>query len=59
MNSAATPGAIQALFDSDTLKSVTPYAKLRYRKLKDAFDSALKGLTLPDPKLLEEITQDA
>ena len=55
----ATPGAIQTLFDSDTLKSVTPYAKLRYRKLRDAFDSVLKGLTLPDPKLLEEITQDA
>ena len=55
----ATPGAIQTLFDSDTLKSVTPYAKLRYRKLKDAFDSALVGLTLPDSKLLEDITQDA
>ncbi|MCZ6581039.1 MAG: cobalamin-dependent protein [Nitrospirae bacterium] len=55
----ATPSAIQVLFDSDTLKSVTPYAKLRYRKLRDAFDSTLKGLTLPDSKLLEEITQDA
>lgn len=55
----ATPSAIHALFDSDTLKSVTPYAKLRYRKLKDAFDSALVGLTLPDSKLLEDITQDA
>ncbi len=55
----ATPGAIQMLLDQDVLKAVAPYAKLRYRKLKDAFDSALEGLTLFDPELFDELPQDA
>lgn len=50
----ATPKAIHMLVDQELLKAVTPYAKLRYRKLKDAFYSALDGLTLPDLELLEE-----
>ncbi len=55
----ATPRAIQMLLDQDALNTVTPYAKLRYRKLKDAFHSALEGLTLFDPELFEELPQDA
>ena len=55
----ATPKAIQMLLDQDVLNTVTPYAKLRYRKLKDAFHSALEGLTLFDPELFEELPQDA
>ena len=55
----ATPKAIQILLDQDVLNTVTPYAKLRYRKLKDAFQSALEGVTLFDPELFEELPQDA
>lgn len=55
----ATPDAIQTLLDSDMLKAVAPYAKLRYRKFKDAFQTALQELTLPDSDLLEEMPQDA
>ena len=55
----ATPGAIQMLLDQDVLTAVTPYAKLRYRKLQDAFHSALEGLTLFDPELFDELPQDA
>ncbi|MCY3955021.1 MAG: radical SAM protein [Nitrospira sp.] len=55
----ATPKAIRMLLDQDVLKAVAPYAKLRYRKLKDAFHSALEGLTLLDPELFDELPQDA
>ncbi len=55
----ATPRAIQMLLDQDVLQAVTPYAKLRYRKLKDAFHSALEGLTVSEPELFEELPQDA
>lgn len=55
----ATPKAIQMLLDQDMLQAVTPYAKLRYRKLKDAFQSAVEGLTLFDPELFDELPQDA
>ena len=55
----ATPGAIRMLLDQDVLTAVAPYAKLRYRKLQDAFHSALDGLTLFDPELFDELPQDA
>jgi len=55
----ATPKAIHLLLDQDLLKAVTPYAKLRYRKLQDAFHSALEGLTVSQPELLEELSHDA
>lgn len=55
----ATPQAIQTLLDGEMLKTVTPYARLRYRKFKEAFQSALQEWTLPDPELLEEAPQDA
>ena len=47
------------LLDQDVLQAVAPYAKLRYRKLQDAFHSALDGLTLFDPELFDELPQDA
>ena len=55
----ATPQSIQMLVDGNVLKAITPYAKLRYWKLKEAFQSVLTELTLPDPELLEETPQDA
>ena len=51
----ATPKAIQTLLDGDMLNSVTPYAKLRYRKLKEAFQSTLQEIGVPDTDLFEEI----
>lgn len=51
----ATPDAIHILLDGELLQSVTPYAKLRYRKLRTAFDAALQGLTPPDSVLFEEM----
>ncbi|MDD9859638.1 MAG: radical SAM protein [Nitrospira sp.] len=55
----ATPRAMQILLDQDLLGAVTPHAKLRYRKLKDAFHDALEGITLSNPELFEELPQDA
>ena len=56
----ATPKAIQTLLDGELLEAVTPYAKLRYRKFKEAFQSTLQELSLPELDfLLEEIPQDA
>ena len=56
----ATPKAIQTLLDGELLEAVTPYAKLRYRKLKEAFQSTLQELSVPDLDfLLEEIPKDA
>lgn len=55
----ATPGAIQTLLDKEALKAVLPYAKVRYRNLKTAFQTALHDLTLPYPDVLEESTRDA
>ena len=55
----ATPEAIHMLLDKEILQAITPYAKLRYRNLKDAFHSALEGLTITDLDCFEEIPQDA
>ena len=55
----ATPEAIHMLLDQEILQTVTPYAKLRYRKLKDAFHTALEGLAITDLDCFEEIPQDA
>ncbi len=55
----ATPKAIQTLVDGEILKSVKPYANLRYRKLKEAFQSILQEVGVSDPGLLEETTENA
>jgi radical SAM superfamily enzyme YgiQ (UPF0313 family) len=55
----ATPAALQTLLDHDALKAITPYAKVRYRKFKAAFEAALGGLSISRPLMLEEDWQDA
>ena len=55
----ATPKAIQTLLDGEILKSVKPYANLRYRKLKEAFQSTLQEIGISDPGLLEETPENA
>ena len=42
------------LLDQEILKAVAPYATLRYRKLRDAFHSALEGVTVSEFEPLEE-----
>ena len=55
----ATPGALEALLDRETLTAVAPYARVRYRKFKAAFEAALEGLSLNGLEMLEEDRQDA
>ncbi len=55
----ATPGAIHALLDGDALRYAAPYAKVRYRKFKGAFEEALQGLSLAGLEMLNEDWQDA
>lgn len=55
----ATPGALHMLLDRETLKAVPPYAKVRYRKFKGAFEAALEGFSLTGLEMLEEDWQDA
>jgi hypothetical protein len=43
----------------DTLKAVAPHAKIRYRKFKAAFASALEGFSLSGLDMLKEDWQDA
>lgn len=55
----ATPEALRALAEGDALKSVLPYAKIRYRKFQEAFAQALQGLSVRGLDLLCEDPQDA
>jgi anti-anti-sigma regulatory factor len=55
----ATPAALQTLLDHDTLKAITPHAKIRYRKLRAAFEAAIEGLSAGGSMALEEDWQDA
>ncbi len=55
----ATPEALRALVEGDALKSVMPYAKIRYRKFQEAFAQALQGLSVRGLDLLCEDPQDA
>ncbi len=50
----ATPRALQTLLDSEALNAVTPYVKIRYRKLTTAFEAALDGLSLNGLEMLKE-----
>jgi radical SAM superfamily enzyme YgiQ (UPF0313 family) len=50
----ATPEALHTLLDREALKAIAPHAKLRYRKLKAAFETALQGLSLAGLEILEE-----
>jgi hypothetical protein len=55
----ATPDALRALVDGEALKAVMPYAKVRYRKFKAAFEASLHGLSIHGLDLLSEDFQDA
>jgi radical SAM superfamily enzyme YgiQ (UPF0313 family) len=55
----ATPDALKALMDSETIKTAIPHVKLRYRKFKDAFEASLQGLSLSGLEFLSEDLQDA
>ena len=50
----ATPKAIQTLLDGEILQAITPHATLRYRKLKEAFQSVISEFSLGDLDLFDE-----
>jgi hypothetical protein len=55
----ATPKAIHTLLDGEILQAITPHTKLRYRKLKEAFQSAVSEISPGDLDLFDESTQHA
>lgn len=55
----ATPKAIQTLLDGEILQAITPHTKLRYRKLKEAFQSTVSEISLGDLDLFDESAQHA
>jgi radical SAM superfamily enzyme YgiQ (UPF0313 family) len=55
----ATPDALRALADGDALRAILPYAKVRYRKFKAAFEQALEGLSIDGAAPAYEEFQDA
>jgi hypothetical protein len=55
----ATPEALKALMDGEALKSVLPYARVRYQKFSAAFQGALEGLSVKGAEFLIEDAQDA
>jgi len=56
---AATPAALQTLLDGEAFTGVAPYARVRYRKFKAAFQDALEGFSLHGLDMLNEDLQDA
>ncbi|MDX1412336.1 MAG: DUF4070 domain-containing protein, partial [Nitrospirales bacterium] len=55
----ATPKAIQTLLDGKKVQAITPYAKLRYRKLKEAFQAAVQDMSSGDLDLFDEASHHA
>ena len=55
----ATPKAIQTLLDGEILKAITPHANIRYRKLKEAFQSAVTEMSLGDWEFFEDVHSHA
>ncbi|MDH4192586.1 MAG: B12-binding domain-containing radical SAM protein [Nitrospirota bacterium] len=55
----ATPKAIHTLLDGEILKAITPHTKLRYRKLKEAFQTAVSEVSPGDLDLFDEGAQHA
>jgi hypothetical protein len=55
----ATPKAIQTLLDGEILQAITPHTKLRYRKLKEAFQSTVSEISLGDWDLFDETAKHA
>jgi hypothetical protein len=50
----ATPDALNALLDGEALKSIMPYAKVRYRKFRAAFEASLEEVSLNGLEMLRE-----
>jgi hypothetical protein len=55
----ATPKAIHTLLDGEILRAITPHTKLRYRNLKEAFQSTVSEISLGDLDLFEESARHA
>ncbi|BCA55631.1 Radical SAM [Nitrospira sp. KM1] len=55
----ATPDALKTLVDPEAIKAAIPNVKVRYRKFKDAFETALQGFSLAGLEMLSEDLQDA
>ncbi|WP_455243966.1 B12-binding domain-containing radical SAM protein [Petrachloros mirabilis] len=55
----ATPDALKALVDSESIKAAVPNVRVRYRKFRDAFENSLQGLSLAGLEMLREDFQDA
>lgn len=51
----ATPKAIHTLLDAEMLKVITPHANLRYRKLKETFQSAVTEMSHSDWEIFDEV----
>ncbi|MEW6245433.1 MAG: radical SAM protein [Nitrospirota bacterium] len=54
----ATPEALRALLDGEALKAVVPYAKVRYRKFKAAFENAVQERSIDRLEWLSQDVQD-
>jgi hypothetical protein len=55
----ASPDALRALADGEALRAILPYARVRYRKFKAAFEQALEGLSIDGAAPAYEEFQDA
>ena len=55
----ASPQALQTLLDGEFFKQAAPSVRVRFRKLRAAFDSALEDVSFHAQDLLEEDLQDA
>jgi len=55
----ATPQALATLLDGEFFKKAAPSARVRYRKIQDAFASSLAGMNFRGVDLLAEDLQDA
>ena len=53
------PGALKALVGSDAVKITIPCVRVRFRKLKDAFEASLQGFSLAGFEHLHEDLQYA
>ncbi len=55
----ATPKAIQTLVDGEMINAITPFAKLRYRKLKEAFQIGVSDISSSHLEVFEEVPHHA
>ena len=55
----ATPQALATLLDGEFFKKAAPSARVRYRKIQDAFASSLAGMSFHGVDLLAEDLRDA